>query len=835
MYKLNILLSFYYFATVAVFANAPVMSDNFCIIHEPVLKTFSYNLTSLSNPTKDVTLSFEDLNETIRLQLCMPLKQKCNGKDGYAICLTRNKEEKGIGKTPPKINAENGTIKFIFTGDSCTSKLNYIVHIIMKCDYQAGSDSFPEIYPHDANQCDLYMVWKTALACGPRVTQNCAVTNNGLHYDLSHLTKYSENYVIHTGNNTSPKIILNVCHSVIFEYNALCQTRTGACLRDPSKSRYVTLGNVQSPLSIQEDGHLQLVYEQGDLCTKHILEPHIKTTITFICDFKALDTIPEYVGGSEECHYRIIWKTAEACSIESLRNHSAITAGKCTVNNPLTNFTYDLQSLMNHDFYANAQDGTKYTFGVCTPPSNSSCVSGTGACLTENSTSMGIANTNLMWEEGGPYLNYTNGADCGNKQRRYTVIAFLCGAEGSPNKPLVMEQNSCQLIIHWNTNLVCEKRMKCTTADSEINLSSLISSTSNYVVKVNKTEFHINICRPLVPKPGLTCTHGSAVCKASLNANNDYINEVSLGFPKERPIINSDRKTMLRYIGGSPCPENPNKLISSNFTFPCDYKDKGSPEFKEYKDCTYVFEWKTSITCGAVMGYLISPCIIKDQLLLHECNLSLLHKNQQVYYVKNKQGKTYSINICGGQKLCNNSAICQENNAYGSFKNVFFDYGRNVIRLQYSDGSKCGNSSYASEVRFICNESIGIGVPKLLWESTCSAEFEWYTNVTCTWQSNTSQPTAASDIHENVQGISASHTCTVAGIVLSIIVWVVALLYFRDPDKRACLRSCFNPFSSRRGSGRVQYCRVDTTEEARLLLDDPTQCQTDSDDDMLNA
>lgn len=26
---------------------------------------------------------------------------------------------------------------------------------------------------------------------------------------------------------------------------------------------------------------------------------------------------------------------------------------------------------------------------------------------------------------------------------------------------------------------------------------------------------------------------------------------------------------MLRYVDGSPCPENPKRLISSNFTFPC--------------------------------------------------------------------------------------------------------------------------------------------------------------------------------------------------------------------------------------------------------------------------
>lgn len=33
------------------------------------------------------------------------------------------------------------------------------------------------------------------------------------------------------------------------------------------------------------------------------------------------------------------------------------------------------------------------------------------------------------------------------------------------------------------------------------------------------------------------------------------------------------------------------------------------------------------------MGNWTSPCIIHDQLLSYECNLSLLHKNEKVYYV----------------------------------------------------------------------------------------------------------------------------------------------------------------------------------------------------------
>ncbi|KAF3426796.1 hypothetical protein E2986_11442 [Frieseomelitta varia] len=85
-----------------------VVDDNFCVIHEPVLKLFSYNFTSLTS-TKYISNN-EFFNATIRLQLCSPLKEKCNGKDGYAVCLTKNKEEKGIGSNFMK-NASKGEYK----------------------------------------------------------------------------------------------------------------------------------------------------------------------------------------------------------------------------------------------------------------------------------------------------------------------------------------------------------------------------------------------------------------------------------------------------------------------------------------------------------------------------------------------------------------------------------------------------------------------------------------------------------------------------------------------------------------------------------------------------
>lgn len=133
------------------------------------------------DPAKDIVLNHDSPNETLRIQLCRPLNQKCNGKDGYGICLIRGKEEKGIGfntfiyfrkgnisiisfffisqlisfilflisgKMPPEVDVKNGRIMFIFTGDDCTPHVKYKVNILMKCDYEAGYNSYPELFSY---------------------------------------------------------------------------------------------------------------------------------------------------------------------------------------------------------------------------------------------------------------------------------------------------------------------------------------------------------------------------------------------------------------------------------------------------------------------------------------------------------------------------------------------------------------------------------------------------------------------------------------------------------------------------------------------------------------
>lgn len=53
--------------------------------------------------------------------------------------------------------------------------------------------------------------------------------------------------------------------------------------------RYVNLGDIQNPPFVTDSGELKLEYQDGDLCkVRSISVPHIKTSITFKCDFEAM-------------------------------------------------------------------------------------------------------------------------------------------------------------------------------------------------------------------------------------------------------------------------------------------------------------------------------------------------------------------------------------------------------------------------------------------------------------------------------------------------------------------------------------------------------------------
>ncbi|XP_043273533.1 uncharacterized protein [Venturia canescens] len=676
--------------------------------------TAHFDFTTLA--AEERLIQDKEFGDRLRLSLCTPLKGLCNNVSGYRVCVTKGDTEIGLGSvSPDPMNVDNDKLEFVFGGPVCKGDEHYSVHVIMLCSNEPDHDNEPELIPRtNASDCTYHIVWKNKVVCGSDKTVDCtAIGSAGEHYNLSPLMMRSDNYVIPVMGKPESEIILNVCHSIVYNYNAKCHPHAGACWKERKVESYnwKNIGEVESPKFDNKTKALTLTYGKGPICMKRS-KLDMETEITFICDHNATMSLPIYVGEINDCQHRLIWKTSAACSIESLTNQSRVTAGTCKVTDPVTNIENDLRELMHKDYRSKMNNDIEYSFQVCGSISDGSCANDAGGCIVNNKTSTGLANTNLMWRQGGPYLNYTNGADCGKGQRRYTLIGFFCGAERSTNGPTIIENDGCALIIHWNTPLVCQKQITCETEEGGIALHSLIKRTDNYMIKVNDTEFHINICRPLIPKPYLTCSHGSSACRVKPETDGKFSDETNLGYSDKNPFFDDKKNVILRYTGGSVCSEDKAKNISSNFTFLCNLTSGvGAPIYKYYDNCTYAFEWTTSIVCPTESGILEKNCTIFNPHSSQRMNLRALNKS---IYSINQSGEEYKINLCSGKSDCHGSAICASGNGYGTTSTVIFDYNRNVINLKFSNGDQCQTGRYSSEVYFICDETAGVGEPRII-------------------------------------------------------------------------------------------------------------------------
>ncbi|XP_012276339.1 cation-independent mannose-6-phosphate receptor isoform X2 [Orussus abietinus] len=782
---------------------------------------YQFNFKNLS--LEDLIIN-DDAKDLIHLRLCSPLETDCNGQYGYSICLSKNNTKIGLGKAPPEVNVTKG-IKFKFFGDRCNANTNYTVQIIMQCNSSAVHETVPHMFQKSENHCEWYMIWYTKAACGNIIKSNCtAKDDSGRSFNLSPLTRISDNYIIDVGNTSSKKIILNICHSLIFGDNTKCHPNSGACLQKSKTNNdtwYENLGNVDSSsVPVFKDGQLQLQYfDEKTLDNTYI-------TLYFVCDPSANNTDPAYMNESGPFHYKLSWRTNAAC-----------VPDLCTATNPVTNFQHNLQTLMSRAFTIKALNGSEYKIAICRPLLGNPCKSGTGVCFSKNGTSFGQSNTNLTWQKKGPFLNYTNGDICNNHgQRRYTLISFFCGSESSYNGPRIIKEDKCSLIIHWDTSLVCEKSIKCSTENNEVNLTSLIRIDHNYVVKSKDVDFYINICRPLLPMNNVNCPQGAAICQARRNPTGQLINFTSLGFPNEPPHLGSDGQPLLRYQSNVLCPENPKKLISTNITFLRSPYTETKIEYKDYGDCTYKFDVRTSVV-SEVPTTSIEPCTLEIPLTSDKFFLFPL-PNESVHYVKGRNGKLYEVSICGSRH-CNGSVVCEGNNGYGSKTDVLFDHRRNVVTLKYSNGTKCTNNSYDSlnsEIKLKCNMTAGVNAPQIKSETDCRVEFEWQTSVVCSNLTTRETITIASDPIDPTNEVQGGSS--IAGpIAILVLVILIACFCLYSPARRARLRSYLKCCNSDTPSGRAQYYRVSTNEESCSLLDssDPTHCQSDSDEDLLCA
>lgn len=79
------------------------------------------------------------------------------------------------------------------------------------------------------DDCNFYFIWYTRAACPPHKSVDCTVMHDGQLYDLSQLADSMNNHVV-VQKQLNLKFLLNVCHSVVFGKDALCQYSSAACL-----------------------------------------------------------------------------------------------------------------------------------------------------------------------------------------------------------------------------------------------------------------------------------------------------------------------------------------------------------------------------------------------------------------------------------------------------------------------------------------------------------------------------------------------------------------------------------------------------------------------------
>ncbi|EPY85235.1 cation-independent mannose-6-phosphate receptor precursor [Camelus ferus] len=482
--------------------------------------------------------------------------------------------QKVAGLLTQKLTYENGVLKMNYTGgDPCHKVYQRSTTIFFYCDRSTQAPVFLQ----ETSDCSYLFEWRTQYACPPFDLTECSFKDGaGNTYDLSPLSRYSDNWEAITSTGATEHYLINVCKSLAPQAGSEpCPPEAAVCLL--SGSEPVNLGRVRDGPQWR-DGMTLLKYVDGDLCPDRIRKK--STTIHFSCSESQVNSRPMLVSAVEECEYTFSWPTAAACPVRSNVH------GDCQVTNPATGHLFDLSSLSGRGGYtaAYSEKGLVY-ISVC--GENENCAPGVGACFGQTRISVGKASKRLAYVDQVLQLVYEDGSPCPSKTglSYKSVISFVCRPETGPtNRPVLisLDKQTCTLFFSWHTPLACEQPTECSVKNgsSIIDLSPLIHRTGGYEAYDESEDeysdaspdFYINICQPLNPMHGVPCPAGAAVCKVP--------------------------------VDGAPI---------------------GTPKLLRTSDCDFVFEWETPLVCPDEVK--TEGCSLTDEQLHYSFNLSSLSKS----------------------------------------------------------------------------------------------------------------------------------------------------------------------------------------------------------------
>lgn len=233
----------------------------------------------------------------------------------------------------------------------------------------------------------------------------------------------------------------------------MCPPGSSVCFVDNKETdlmkKYKNHGSTDGELSY-EDNKFIMKLKSDEKCNE---KETITSVINIVCE-EIKETEVEFIArrGCENIFYV---RTKVACR----------DSDPCKAVDPVTGKLFDLASLSNQSYNV-TQGNATYKFGVC-KSANEPCLGTSGICQTGKTTmSLGMVSNYLQFNKtGSPYLIYENGANCGAMDKKWqTKIEFVCAETVDhlkrETKITVVENTSCQIIIQFETALVCQKQVR---------------------------------------------------------------------------------------------------------------------------------------------------------------------------------------------------------------------------------------------------------------------------------------------------------------------------------------------------------------------------------------
>ncbi|KAH8310714.1 hypothetical protein KR044_002717, partial [Drosophila immigrans] len=404
------------------------------------------------------------------------------------------------------------------------------------------------------------------------------------------------------------------------------------------------------------------------------------------------------------------------------------------------------------------------------------------------------------------------------------------------------------------------------------------------------TKFFLNVCRPLVPTYQLGCAGGSGACMAKMSAANAPEEEHSLGFPLVKLSALNRTSAELLYLRGDPCPHDKTTNLSTTIHFNCNMTaGRGQPVLSGIDDCHYHFDWSTSVICPPhECSFSEDTC----EIVQAEAHQSFNFKNASftkggIIEVSLTAATKIHFNIdpCVSL-LCLQIAYKEKKvqlNVCGVYRKAMTDYSQDLVNLFFThDLPGCGKEGKMNvHLRLICS-NVTENSTTITEDTQCSLLYVQRTPSIChflglsgppqdaggssstTTTTTTTTPTtpsttttstttkmtptgkpseagattaatviataAAAAVPSVLAAVPspAASVGTIMGLILSVTFFVACLGMFAfSPARRQRVRRLF-----RRSNSAVRYSRVQSNEEANLLLE-PNGEFTESDDDML--